>query len=107
MRFSTFKSFTNELHPYILQATGHKGGDRTRHVPNGRILPDVRLACAIRWFLGDSPYDMMTTFGISHTETLNSYWYVVDAVNRHPKLTIKYTEDHFAQHAIARGFMEC
>ena len=81
MKFSTFKRLANELRPYILQATGQKGGDTSRrHVPNGRISPDVRLACAIRWFSGGSPYDMMTTYGISHTETLNSYWYVVDAV---------------------------
>jgi hypothetical protein len=49
---------------------------------------------------------MMTTYGISHTETLNSYWYVVDAINKHPRFTIKYPEDHNAQHAIARGFHE-
>ena len=107
MKFSTFKRLANELRPYILQAAGQKGGGRsTRHVPNGRISSDVRLACAIRWFSGGSPYDMMTTYGISHTETLNSYWYVVDAINKHPRFTIKYPEDHNAQHAIARGFHE-
>ena len=66
--------------------------------------PDVRLACAIRWFSGGSPYDMMTSFGISHTETLNSYWYVIDAVHKHPRFTIKYPKDHNAQHAIALVF---
>jgi hypothetical protein len=87
MKFSTFKRLANELCPYILQAAGQKGGDTSRrHVPNGRISPDVQLACAtIRWFAGGSPYNMMTTYGISHTETLNSYWYVVDTVNTHPK----------------------
>jgi hypothetical protein len=57
-----FSSLANELRPYILRAAGHKAGDRIRHAPNGRILPDVRLTCAIRWFSGGSPYDMMTTF---------------------------------------------
>ena len=71
MKFSTFKRLANELCPYILRAAGHSRGDTIRHVPNGRILPDVRLACAIRWFLGGSPYDMMTTFGISHAEADN------------------------------------
>ena len=104
MKFASFKRLANELRPYILQAAGHKGGGRTRHVPNGRISPDVRLACAIRWFAGGSPYDMMTTFGVSHTEVVNSYWYVVDAVNKHPKFTIKYPEDHNAQYTIAQGF---
>ena len=106
MKFSTFKRLANELRPYILQAAGQRGGRRSRHVPNGRILPDVRLACAIRWFSGGSPYDMMTTYGISYTETLNSYWYVVDAVNKHPRFKIEYPEDHNAQHAIAQGFYE-
>jgi hypothetical protein len=43
---------------------------------------------------------------ISHSETLNSYWYVVNAVNTHPRFTIKYPEDHNARHAIAKGFHE-
>jgi hypothetical protein len=87
MKFSTFKRLANELRPYILQGAGQKGGDTSRrHVPNGHISPDVQLACAtIRCFAGGSPYDMMTTYGISHTETLNSYWYIVDTVNTHPK----------------------
>ena len=98
MKFASFKLLANELRPYILQASGHKRCERTtRHVPNGHISPDVRLACAIRWFAGGSPYDLLTTFGISHTEGINSYWYVIDAVNRHPKFTIKYPEDHTAQ----------
>ena len=105
MKFSTFKRLANELRPYILQAAGQRQGDTSRrHVPNGRISPDVRLACAIRWFSGGSPYDMMTTYGISHTETLNSYWYVVDAVNKHPRFTIEYPDDHDAQRVIAQGF---
>jgi hypothetical protein len=54
MKFLTFKRLANELHPYILKAAGQKGGETSRrHVPNGRISPDVRLACAMRWFSGD------------------------------------------------------
>jgi hypothetical protein len=54
-----------------MQASGQKG--TTRYVPNGPISPDhhVRLACAIRWFAGGSPYDIMTTYGIGHTDTIN------------------------------------
>ena len=47
---------------------------------------------------------MMTTNGISHTATLKSYWYVVKAVNKHPRFTLVYLEDHNEQHAIAHGF---
>ena len=82
MKFSTFKRLANELRIYIEGATGQVG--RPRYTPNGPISPDVRLACAIRWFAGGSAYDIMRTYGISHTDTINSYWYAVDAINRHP-----------------------
>jgi hypothetical protein len=49
------------------------------------ISADVRLACAICWFAGGSTYEIMTAYGISHTDTIHSDWYVVDAVNKHPR----------------------
>jgi hypothetical protein len=49
----------------------------------------------------------MTTFGLSHTDALESCWYVVDAVNTHPSLTIVYPDDHKEQHSIvAHGFSQ-
>ena len=30
----------------------------------------------------------MTTYGISHTDTINRYWYVVDAIKEHPAFVI-------------------
>jgi hypothetical protein len=65
MQYSTFKALADELHPYIVLACGQKGGPK-RFIPNGPITPDVRLACAIRWFSGGSAYDLMTTYGIGH-----------------------------------------
>ena len=88
MKFETFQRLADDLRPYILKAAGHKEGVSSRHVPNGRISPDVRLACAICWFAGGSPYDMMTTYGISHTDTINNYWYVIDAITKHPQFNI-------------------
>ena len=88
MKYTTFKCLANELRQSILDVSGQKNEGRSRYVPNGRISPDVRLACAIRWFAGGSPYDTMTTFGISHT-TFNSFWYVVAALNRHPNFVKK------------------
>jgi hypothetical protein len=55
---------------------------------------------------GGSTYDIMTTFGISQTETINSYWYVVDAFNQHPRFEIAYPDDHKKQQYIAAGFAE-
>jgi DDE superfamily endonuclease len=102
MKFSTFKRLANGLRKYIEGATGQVG--RPRYAPNGPISPDVRLACAIRWFAGGSVYDIMTTYGIGHTDAMNSFWYVVDAINRHPRFEISYPADHAKQQSIAQGF---
>jgi hypothetical protein len=59
MKYRTFLNLAKELCPSIMQASGQKG--TARYVPNGPISPDVLLACAICWFAGDSPYDIMTT----------------------------------------------
>jgi hypothetical protein len=43
----------------------------------------------------------MTIYGIGYTDTFNSVWYVVDAVNRHPRFNIVYPDDHDKQRSIA------
>ncbi len=68
MTYRSFKHLAALLCPYILAACGKKGNPRNYR--NGPISPDVRLACAIRWFVGGSAYDIMTTYGISHTDTI-------------------------------------
>jgi hypothetical protein len=104
MAYKTFKRLAALLRPGIIAACGNKG--TPRHSPNGPISPDVRLACAIRCFGGGSSYDIMTTYGLSHTDTINSYWYAVDAINRHPSLAIAYPDDHDKQRSIAEGFCD-
>ena len=106
MKYSTFKRLAEELRPFIIKASGQKDVVRPGYPPNGRISPDVRLACAIRWFAGGSAYDLMTTFGIGHTDTINSFWYVVDAINGHPSFNIEYPDNHGKQMTIAQGFHE-
>jgi hypothetical protein len=105
MKFGTFQRLASILRPYIIAASGKKHKSRN-YLPNGRILPEVRLACALRWFAGGSLYDIMTTYGIGHTDAINSCWYVVDAINRHPHFNIAYPVDHNVQHAIAEGFRQ-
>jgi hypothetical protein len=83
MSYTTFKRLAALLRPNIHAACRQKGS--TRFCWNGQISPDVRLSCAIRWFAGGSPYDIMTTYGIGHTDTMNSVWYVMDAINKHPR----------------------
>ena len=46
----------------------------------------------------------MTTFGIGHTDADNSIWYVVDAINDHPDLAMRFPTDHDEQLAVAAGF---
>lgn len=105
MKYETFLNLASELGPYIERAIRCRAGNRApNYIPNGRILPDVRLACAIRWFAGGSVYDIMTTYGVSHTDTMRSCWIVVDAVNCVPRFAIVYPEDHREQLAIAQGF---
>ena len=61
MQYSTFKALADKLRAHTICACGdHKAGPR-RLIPNGQISPDVRLACANRWFSGGSAYDLMTT----------------------------------------------
>jgi DDE superfamily endonuclease len=103
MSYSTFKHLLFMLSPLIVACTGKKR-DSTNHVPNGAITPDIRLACALRWFSGGSIYDIMTTYGISHTETINSVWYVVYAVNYHSSFRLAYPKEHSKQQEIAEGF---
>ena len=105
MSYDTFKRLATLLCPGIILASGKKHGSRN-HLHNGPILPEVRLACALRWFAGGSVYDIMTTFGISHTDALDSCWYVVDAVNTHPSFSIVYPDNHDVQRLIARGFSQ-
>lgn len=74
--------------------------------PNGRIDTSIRLAVALRYFAGGSPYDVITTFGISHSEVFPSVWYVVDAINKTKQFDILYPESHEEQKKIAEGFKE-
>jgi hypothetical protein len=70
--------------------------------PNGTISTSVRLACALRYYAGGSVYDIMSSYGISHTEVFESVWYVVDAVNA--SFNINYPRNHDEQKKIAAEF---
>ena len=73
-------------------------------IPNGPISTKVRLAVALRYFAGGSPYDIMSVYGISHTAIMDSVWSVVEAVNLLPEFHIEYPKSHTEQMNIARGF---
>ena len=73
-------------------------------IPNGPIATTVRLACAIRYFAGGSPYNLMAKYDVSHTELVDLVWYIVKAVNGLTKLFIGYPTDHAEQKNIADSF---
>ena len=93
-----FDELVNLLSPLIVKSGVKRG-------PNGLISPDLRVSASLRYFAGGSPYDIMLSHGISHTSFFESVWSVVDAVNQHPDLAIKFPELHEKQREIALGFM--
>jgi hypothetical protein len=103
MKYSSFRKLARKLHNGIVRSSGKNSFSRN-YIHNGRITPSVYLACAIQYFAGGSPYDIMTTFCIGHTDTVQSIWYVVDAINKHPDFEILYPSNHEEQRAIAEGF---
>ncbi len=100
--YRSFRRLAPLLHPFT-----SSDNETSRLCLNGPISPDVRLACAICWFARGSTYDIMTTYGISHTDTINSYWYAVDAINQNPRFAIAYPDDHEKQRSIAAGLLKC
>ncbi len=66
-------------------------------IPNGPVCTSVRLACALRYFAGGSPYDIMSVYGVSHTIILDSVWCVVEAVNQLPEFHIEYPRSQAKQ----------
>lgn len=75
-------------------------------IPNGPVPTSVRLACAIRYFTGASPYDLMVQYGLSYASVLYSVWLVVDAINGTADFHIRYPADHQLQRRIAAEFHE-
>lgn len=53
----------------------------------------VRLACAIRYFAGSCPYDMMAIYGISYIEVMTSVWTVVETFNKFEEFHIQYPSE--------------
>jgi hypothetical protein len=99
MSFASFCHLHSLLHDSLLSSDKpyHKGG-----LP--RISTYIRLAAAIRYFGGGSVWDIMISHGMSRTETYESVWKVVDAVNTLLP-TIVYPTCKEEQSKIAGGFV--
>jgi len=103
MSYPSFRKLATNLKDGIIEASGVKENSKNR-VPNGRITAAVRVACTIRYLAGASPYDLMTCFGISHTEVFQSIWFVIDAINNHPDFHMEYPAPAEKQWEIAKEF---
>ena len=75
-------------------------------VPNGDISTSVRLACAIRYFAGGSPGDLMGQYCLSYASVMTSIWQVVSAINNQTEFHIKYPADKAEQKKIAKSFCD-
>lgn len=116
MSYSSFWKLHDMLEEGIEQARlehrgyekkgGREGGSYLPPpVRNGHVHSSVRLACALRYFAGGSPYDLMGKYGISHTVVMESVWYVVQSVNNLREMDIEYPESAEEQEKIAMQFL--
>jgi hypothetical protein len=104
MTYKSFKKLSTMLRGHVVSAA-KKQPSRSRHCPNGAISAELRLACALRYFAGGSPLDIIGLLGVGHTDILDSVWFVVDAVNMHPNFKLQYTACAEKQAAIAAEFL--
>ena len=68
--------------------------------------PVVRLGIAIRFFAGGSVYEIMTTFGVGRADVSKSIWAVVEAINQHEQLAIRFPTNHDEQKELAWQLQE-
>ena len=95
---------TEGMKSYVCKG-GREGGNYSLPpVRNGLITSSVRLACAIRYFAGGSPYDIMVAYCVGYTEVLKSVWIIVEAVNSCPAFNISYPDSLDKQKQIAAEF---
>jgi hypothetical protein len=85
-----------------------KGGRGGKYMPptvrNGPVSTSVWLACALRYFAGGLPYDIMCKYGISEVSVRESTWVVVEAVNSLDEFIIEYPDLEEAQLKLASKF---
>jgi hypothetical protein len=83
---------------------GRGGNYKPPPVRNGPISTCVWLACALRYFAGGSPYDIMAKYGVSHASALDSVWAVVEAMNSLDEFIIEYPNLEDDQLKLAQEF---
>jgi hypothetical protein len=102
LTYATFEVLESLLRRLILKlsrkfVSSSSNRSRTQNGPNGIISPSVRLACAIRYFAGGSPYNLITKFGIGYSDFFRNVWIVVEAINLSNHFDIVFPADHDTQ----------
>ena len=104
MNYDSFCSLYTIIKPDLLEILKYRPHDNSG--PNGRIRPNVRLACTLRFFSGGDPLDLITSFGVSKTAVHDSINLVIEAVTKCKMLEIKFPTSHENQRRIAEGFQK-
>ena len=104
MNYDSFCHLYTTIKPDLLEILKYRPHDNSG--PNGRIRPNVRLACALRFFSGGDLLDLITSFGVSKTAVHDSINLVIEAVTKCKMLEIKFPTSHENQRRIAEGFLK-
>jgi hypothetical protein len=88
--------------------TGWQIGAAGTHprVTNGPISSSARLGCALRYFPGGCPIEIMVNFGIGFIDVFVCVWSVVMVVNHLPEFYMLYAASHEKQREIAASFFK-
>jgi hypothetical protein len=108
MTYESFIDLCNLLRShirYLLKKQNSTSG-LERRGKKKMICIRIRVACALRYFAGGSPYDLMLCYGISRASVFCSIWLVVEAINRCHSFDIVFPSDHEQQREMAALFKE-
>jgi hypothetical protein len=82
MSRNSFDKLHSILEPALNRIFFPRGGGVRKPGKSSYLIDTkTRLAIAIRFFAGASPYDLMRVHGVSLTSVFRSVWGVIDAVN--------------------------
>ena len=81
------------------------GGTRDPSKNPYLIKTNIRLAIAIRYFAGGSPYDIMLTYGVSFSAVFSSVYGVIDCINKCEELAFQFPSKE-EQLEISHGYKQ-
>ena len=83
MKYTTFNLLYSKIHSKLIHQVMNRDRTKVRsHVVNGLIPLPVRLGCALWFWAGGDPHDLMLVFGISYCEVFRSIDFVCEAINQ-------------------------